>query len=154
MIRLLRALIDSAALRHNLGTIRAYAPGSKVMAVIKANAYGHGLVSTALALGDADAFAVARLEEGITLRAAGVRAPIVLLDTEAGSAGVETDADIVAGVLKSHQQAAFACRNLHVDADVGILSRPGSVAPDGSNALVCADSVALALVADLPAGAA
>ncbi|HET9864775.1 MAG TPA: alanine racemase [Steroidobacteraceae bacterium] len=80
MIRLLRALIDSAALRHNLGAIRAYAPGSKVMAVIKANAYGHGLVATALALGDADAFAVARLEEGIALRAAGVRAPIVLLE--------------------------------------------------------------------------
>ena len=80
MIRLLRALIDTAALRHNLGTIRAYAPGSKVMAVIKANAYGHGLVSTALALGDADAFAVARLEEGVALRAAGVRAPIVLLE--------------------------------------------------------------------------
>jgi alanine racemase len=80
LIRLLRALIDTAALRHNLGTIRAYAPGSKVMAVVKANAYGHGLVSTALALADADSFAVARLEEGIALRAAGVRAPIVLLE--------------------------------------------------------------------------
>jgi len=80
LIRLLRALIDTAALRHNLGTIRAYAPGSKVMAVIKANAYGHGLVSTALALGDADAFAVARLEEAIALRSAGIRAPIVLLE--------------------------------------------------------------------------
>lgn len=80
MIRLIRALIDSAALRHNLGTVRAYAPGAKVMAVIKANAYGHGLVSTALALADADSFAVARLEEGIALRSAGVRAPIVLLE--------------------------------------------------------------------------
>src|SRR5262245_37421040 len=50
------------------------------MAVIKANAYGHGLVSTALALADADSFAVARLEEGLALRAAGVRAPIVLLE--------------------------------------------------------------------------
>ena len=80
MIRLLRALIDTAALRHNLGTIRAYAPGSRVMAVVKANAYGHGLVSTALALADADSFAVARLEEGIALRAAGVRTPIVLLE--------------------------------------------------------------------------
>jgi alanine racemase len=80
LIRLLRALIDSAALRHNLGTLRAYAPGSKVMAVVKANAYGHGLVSTALALADADSFAVARLEEGLALRAAGVRAPIVLLE--------------------------------------------------------------------------
>jgi alanine racemase len=80
LTRLIRALIDTAALRHNLGTIRAYAPGAKVMAVVKANAYGHGLVSTALALADADAFAVARLEEGMALRGAGVRAPIVLLE--------------------------------------------------------------------------
>src|SRR5688500_5619556 len=50
------------------------------MAVVKANAYGHGLVSTALALADADSFAVARLEEGLALRSAGVRAPIVLLE--------------------------------------------------------------------------
>jgi alanine racemase len=78
--RLVRALIDTAALRHNLGAIRAYAPRSKVMAVIKANAYGHGLVPTALALAEADAFAVARLEEGVVLREAGVRAPIVLLE--------------------------------------------------------------------------
>jgi alanine racemase len=80
LIRLIRAWVDTAALRHNLGTVRAYAPGAKVMAVIKANAYGHGLVSTALALADADSFAVARLEEGMALRAAGVRAPIVLLE--------------------------------------------------------------------------
>src|SRR5262245_23224573 len=79
-MRLIRALIDTGALRHNLGTLRAYAPRTKVMAVIKANAYGHGLVSTALALADADALAVARLEEGIALRSAGVRAPIVLLE--------------------------------------------------------------------------
>ena len=80
MTRLIRALIDSAALRHNLGTIRAYAPGAKVMAVVKANAYGHGLVATALALADADSFAVARLEEGMVLRSAGVRSSIVLLE--------------------------------------------------------------------------
>ena len=80
MIRLIRALVDTAALRHNLGTIRAYAPGAKVMAVVKANGYGHGLVSTVLALADADCFAVARLEEGIALRSAGVRAPVVLLE--------------------------------------------------------------------------
>jgi alanine racemase len=79
-MRLIRARIDTAALRHNLGTMRAYAPRARVMAVIKANAYGHGLVSTALALADADALAVARLEEGIALRSAGVRSPIVLLE--------------------------------------------------------------------------
>ncbi len=80
MSRLIRAVIDGGALRHNLEVIRARAPGARVMAVVKANAYGHGLVQTALALPNADAFAVARLEEGVRLRERGVRAPIVLLE--------------------------------------------------------------------------
>jgi alanine racemase len=50
------------------------------MAVIKANAYGHGLVAVARALENADAFAVARVDEGLTLRAAGIRTPTVLLE--------------------------------------------------------------------------
>jgi alanine racemase len=78
--RLIRAVIDTHALRHNLSVIRARAGSARVMAVVKANAYGHGLVPTALALGQADAFAVARLEEGLALRAAGITAPIVLLE--------------------------------------------------------------------------
>jgi alanine racemase len=78
--RLIRARIDSAALRANLQAIRARAPGCRVMAVVKANAYGHGLVPTALALADADAFAVARLEEAIALRDNGLRRRIVLLE--------------------------------------------------------------------------
>jgi alanine racemase len=78
--RLIRAAIDTHALRHNLRTIRERARGARVMAVVKANAYGHGLVPTALALADADAFAVARLEEGLALRAAGISQPIVLLE--------------------------------------------------------------------------
>jgi alanine racemase len=77
---LIRAIIDTSALRNNLRQIRSRAPGSRVMAVVKANAYGHGLVPTALALSDADAFAVARLDEGLALREAGVRQSIVLLE--------------------------------------------------------------------------
>ena len=80
MSRLIRAVIDTHALRHNLSVIRARAGSARVMAVVKANAYGHGLVPTALALGQADAFAVARLEEGLALRAAGITRPIVLLE--------------------------------------------------------------------------
>ncbi|MGC8518909.1 MAG: alanine racemase [Steroidobacteraceae bacterium] len=80
MSRLIRAVIDAGALRHNLEVIRARAPGARVMAVVKANAYGHGLVQTALALKTADAFAVARLEEGVRLREQGMQAPIVLLE--------------------------------------------------------------------------
>jgi alanine racemase len=78
--RLIRAVIDTRALRHNLARIRERTGRARVMAVVKANAYGHGLVPTALALGDADAFAVARLEEGLSLRAAGITQPIVLLE--------------------------------------------------------------------------
>jgi alanine racemase len=78
--QLIRAIIDSSALRSNLRQIRSRAPGARVMAVVKANAYGHGLVPTALALPEADAFAVARLEEGIALREAGVGQTIVLLE--------------------------------------------------------------------------
>ena len=77
---LIRARIDGAALRHNLRQLRSLAPRSRVMAVVKANAYGHGLVPVALALSGADAFAVARLEEGAALRSAGVTQAIVLLE--------------------------------------------------------------------------
>jgi alanine racemase len=74
------ATIDTAALRHNLQTVRQWAPQSRVMAVIKANAYGHGLVTVARALESADAFAVARVDEGMTLRQAGIQTNTVLLE--------------------------------------------------------------------------
>src|SRR6266436_4190462 len=74
------ATIDTGALRHNLNVVRQWAPKSRVMAVIKANAYGHGLVAVARALESADAFAVARVDEGLTLRAAGINTLTVLLE--------------------------------------------------------------------------
>src|SRR6202795_3593807 len=74
------ATVDTAALRHNLQIVRRWAPRSRVMAVIKANAHGHGLVAVARALDAADAFAVARVDEGLALRAAGVLTPTVLLE--------------------------------------------------------------------------
>jgi alanine racemase len=74
------ALIDLGALRHNLRRVRELAPRSKVMAVVKANAYGHGLSIAAQALADADAFAVAGLEEAQVIRRAGLSNPIVLLE--------------------------------------------------------------------------
>jgi len=74
------ATIDTSALRHNLEVIRRLAPESRVMAVIKANAYGHGIIAAARALDAADAFAVARIDEGLALRAAGIKKSIVLLE--------------------------------------------------------------------------
>lgn len=80
MTRDVRAVVDLAALRHNLAMVRAAAPSSRVMAVVKANGYGHGLQETAKALVSADAFAVSCLEEALTLREAGLLHPIVLLE--------------------------------------------------------------------------
>lgn len=74
------ASIDLSALKHNLARVKQLAPNSKVMSVIKANAYGHGSLQVAQALKDSDAFAVARLEEGVKLRRAGIEHPIVLLE--------------------------------------------------------------------------
>ncbi|SNY52829.1 alanine racemase [Arsukibacterium tuosuense] len=74
------AQINLAALRHNLQRVQHLAPASKILAVLKANAYGHGLVQVAQALTGADAFAVARIDEALALRTAGIVKPIVLLE--------------------------------------------------------------------------
>ncbi|MEW6313210.1 MAG: alanine racemase [Pseudomonadota bacterium] len=72
--------LHTAAFAHNLAVVRSHAPHSKVMAVIKANAYGHGLLRAARALHDADAYAVLELDAGVRLRDAGFQQPIVLLE--------------------------------------------------------------------------
>lgn len=75
-----RALIDLQALRHNYRLAREVT-GAKALAVIKADAYGHGAVRCAQALvNEADGFAVACIEEALELREAGIRAPILLLE--------------------------------------------------------------------------
>lgn len=80
MARPICALIDCEAARHNLQRIRAMAPESKIMAVVKANAYGHGIERMAPCLSEADAFAVASVDEALALRHLGVTHPIVLLE--------------------------------------------------------------------------
>ncbi|WP_440026420.1 alanine racemase [Chromobacterium amazonense] len=79
-MRPLIATIRLDNLRHNYQVARA-AHGDKTLAVLKANAYGHGAVRCAQALADiADGFAVACLEEALELRAAGIARPILLLE--------------------------------------------------------------------------
>lgn len=73
-------VIDIDALQHNYRFIKAKCPAAKVVAVIKANAYGHGAVQFASALTQADAFAVSRLSEAVELRNAGILQPILLLE--------------------------------------------------------------------------
>jgi alanine racemase len=80
MSRPARALLDPQALRHNFEVVRQRAPRARIMAVVKANAYGHGLAWVASELSEADAFGVSSIEEGLVLRRAGVRQPICLLE--------------------------------------------------------------------------
>lgn len=79
MPRPIIASIHLAALAHNLGVARAHAPHAKVFAVIKSNAYGHGLLRVAGALRAADGFAVIEFDAAMRLRDAGYTQRIVLL---------------------------------------------------------------------------
>lgn len=72
--------IDLAALNHNLKRVHELAPMRSVIAMVKANAYGHGLERIGKALSGADALGVASLEEGLRLREAGITQPIVLVE--------------------------------------------------------------------------
>jgi alanine racemase len=88
-----------------------------VVAVIKANAYGHGLATAAAALAGADAFAVARIEEAIALREAGCRARIVLLEgfRDAGEFETAASRDLDAFVHRDSQIAMLeAYRGAHI----------------------------------------
>jgi alanine racemase len=75
-----QAVINLSACRHNLSVAKQASPDSKLIAVIKANAYGHGMVNIAKSLDEADAFAVARTAEAIELRKAGITKSIILLE--------------------------------------------------------------------------
>ena len=92
-----RAIVDLDALRHNLGVAARRAPGSKTIAVVKANGYGHGLVEVARALeGPADALAVATMDEAVALRDAGLCGPLLVLQgpTNAGDPGEAAARDL------------------------------------------------------------
>ena len=80
MPRPIHALIHTAALRHNLQRCRQAAGGARVWAVVKANAYGHGMARVYEALQGADGFALLDLHEAQLLRDLGWRGPILLLE--------------------------------------------------------------------------
>src|SRR3954468_7984469 len=80
MPRPIRATISASALAHNFMVAKAYASGAKVWAVLKANAYGHGVERVAKACEAADGFAVLDFQEAARLRVAGISKPILMLE--------------------------------------------------------------------------
>ena len=141
------AAVDLAAIRHNLGVLRAAAPGALQLATVKANAYGHGLLPVARAAldGGADWLGVAQLAEAFTLRRgldeAGVAradAPILAWISTSSSdfaAAIEADIDlsvswtwVLADICAAARQAGRPAR-VHVKIDTG-MSRAGSTLAD------------------------
>lgn len=80
MSRPIRATISASALRHNYGAARRAAPQSRVLAIVKANAYGHGLERAARALKDVDGFGLIEIEGAVRLRESGFPREILLLE--------------------------------------------------------------------------
>ena len=104
------ASLDARALRHNLAQVRGLT-SARVMAIVKANGYGHGLVWVAKTLEDADAFGVASLEEALELRAAGIRQEICLLEGffEAAEIPVILRERLTPVIHDHHQLEALRC---------------------------------------------
>ena len=141
------AAVDLAAIRHNLGVLRAAAPGALQLATVKANAYGHGLLPVARAAldGGADWLGVAQLAEAFTLRhgldEAGIaraEAPILAWISTSSSdfaAAIEADIDlsvswtwVLADICAAARQVGRPAR-VHVKIDTG-MSRAGSTLAD------------------------
>ena len=141
------AAVDLAVIRHNLGVLRAAAPGALQLATVKANAYGHGLVPVALAAldGGADWLGVAQLAEAFALRRgldeAGVAradAPLLAwISTSSSdfSAAIEADIDlsvswtwVLADICAAAREVGRPAR-VHVKIDTG-MSRAGSTLAD------------------------
>lgn len=110
MIPRVTATIDLSAVRHNLGVVRRLAPRSRVMAAVKADAYGHGAVPVARTLVGAgvDVLAVACLEEAMTLRQARIQAPIALLEgVMSGEEAAQVVYEQLQVVVHDHWQIAL-----------------------------------------------
>ena len=141
------AAVDLAAIRQNLGVLRAAAPGALQLATVKANAYGHGLLPVARAAldGGADWLGVAQLAEAFTLRRgldeAGIAradAPILAWISTSSSdfaAAIEADIDlsvswtwVLADICAAAREAGRPAR-VHVKIDTG-MSRAGSTRAD------------------------
>ncbi len=146
---LVELTVDLAALRHNyLELRRRLSPGVQVLAVVKADAYGHGLVPAARTLAGAGAeyLGVASLEEGLALREAGLGLPILLLMgvvPEESQAAVAADLEValyrrdVAEALKEAGRSQGKKARVHLKVDTGM----GRLGFDPSEVLPFLDSL-------------
>ena len=122
------AIVDLSAIKHNVALLKANS-GTKLLAVVKADAYGHGLVPVAQAAisAGADMLGVALLEEAIALREAGITAPILAWLVQPGSDftnAIDLDIDIAVASLKALREIKSAGSakkaRVHLELDTGM----------------------------------
>jgi alanine racemase len=122
------AIVDLSAIKHNVAVLKEKS-GTNLLAVVKADAYGHGLVPVAKAALDAGAsmLGVALLEEALTLRAEGITAPILAWLVQPGSdfkSAIDNDIDLAAGSIKALREIQAASRDkkarVHLELDTGM----------------------------------
>jgi alanine racemase len=122
------AIVDLSAIKHNVALLKEKS-GTNLLAVVKADAYGHGLLPVAKAALDAGASAlgVALLEEAISLREGGITAPILAWLVQPGSdykSAIDLDIDLVAGSIAALHEIQIASKDkkarVHLELDTGM----------------------------------
>ena len=110
------AYINLAALRHNASIAQSMAPNAKLIAVIKANAYGHGIIDTANALSSVShGFAVARIDEALMLRDNGFKQMIIVMSPALSPEALQ--------LCAKHQLTAV----IHSDQNINLNSLPSDL---------------------------
>ncbi len=127
MTRPIKALISGGALRHNLAVVRRSAPRSRVFAVVKANAYGHGITRAVKAFADADGLALLEIEAAVRLREAGYNRRIALLEGlfEPAEVGIAAAHDFTVAVHNREQLAMLDAAPAGARLDVMLKANTG-----------------------------
>ena len=114
-VRQATVYIDSTALQYNLNRVKQLAPTAKIVSMVKANAYGHGVKDCLAALQNTDAFGVACLQEALEIRELGFEQPITLIEgvfsTDEMQIVIEQNIEVVV-----HHQAQLEWLLAHKDA--------------------------------------
>ncbi|HEX4289771.1 MAG TPA: alanine racemase, partial [Trebonia sp.] len=142
------ATVELGAITRNIAALRAHVAPAAVMAVVKANGYGHGAVPSARAAlrGGADWLGVVHVAEALEIRAAGIDVPLLCLmaiGSDDHAAAVAADVDLAAGSAAMVRRLAAAAEvagrpaRVHLKADTG-LSRGGATAADWPSLLAAA----------------
>ncbi|MGE5714614.1 MAG: alanine racemase [Betaproteobacteria bacterium] len=120
MPRPIRALVSLDAMRHNLAAARARAAGRKVWAVVKANAYGHGIERAVQGFADADGLALIDLDEARRARAAGWSRPILLLEGLFDGPDVAAARTLALTVVVHHEEQVRLLETAPPGAPIGV----------------------------------